>query len=166
MLEHCIIILGLSQNTGLGAWPPSSEQHVTVKRVRSARYTEGWTQVPYSDRGPQPQNTGDGTNLHDVKDLYEVRWEVIYGDLVGSYYFKETGPEDQSFAPRQVIGEAPAHADGLPRDRRHSQGTDESTDRDGGNVDWKRKYFELQKKLKEKEDELQGLRRRVFEAVF
>lgn len=160
MLEHCITLLGLNQIMGLSAWPPSSEKHVTVKKVE---YVEGWAQGPYNDSGPQPQNTGDH---HDVKDLYEVRWNVIYGDLVGHFQFKETGPGDHSFTPRHVLVEGPAYPDSLPQDRRHSQGTNGSTDRDGGSVDWKRKCFELQKKLKEKEEDLQGLRRRVFEAVF
>lgn len=166
MVEHYITILGLNQTMGLNAWPPSSEKYVSVKRVRSARYADGWQQAQYNDSGPQPPSTGEGLNHHGVKDLYEVRWNVQYGNLVGSFQFNEAGPEENSFAPRQTLGENPAYTDGVPRDRRHSQGTDGSTDKDGSIVDWKRKCLELQKKLKEKEDDLQGLRRRVFEAVF
>ena len=166
MLEHYITILGLNQTMGLSAWPRSNEKNVSITRVKSARYADGWAQGPYNDGGPQPQSTGDGANHDDFKDLYEVRWNVVYGDLVGNFQFREAGPEENSFSLRHTLGEGPAFADAPPRDRRHSQGTDGSTDRDSSSIDWKRKCFELRKKLKEKEDDLQGLRRRVFEAVF
>ena len=166
MVAHYVTILGLNQTMGLDAWPPSSEKHVSVKRVGAGRYADGWAQGSYNNSGPQPQIRDDGIDHHDVKDLFEVTWDVMYGNLVGTFQFKETGSEDHAFTSRHVIGEGPAYADGLSRDRRHSHGTDGSTDMDGGKVDWKRKCFDLQKKLKEKEADLQGLRRRVFEAVF
>lgn len=166
MLEHFVTLLGLNQTMGLSVWPSSSEKHVSVTRIKSARVLDGWAQVPYNNSGPQSQSTEDGANHHDVKGLYEVRWKVIYGNLVGHFQFIEARSEDHSFALRHTVVEGPAYSDSLPRDRKHSQGTDGSTDRDSSSIDWKRECLELQKKLKEKENDLQGLRRRVFEAVF
>ena len=166
MLEHYTTTLGLNQSLGLGTWPPSSEKHISLRMSRSGRYSGGWTQGGFTEIGPDSHATGQEPDQPGGVERYEIKWKVMYGDLVGSFHFKELGPEDHSFAPRSGIGETSTYNEGLPIDRKRSQGTDGSTDRDSGDSDWKRRCLELQRKLKEKEEDLQGLRRRVLEAVF
>ncbi|KAI9871082.1 MAG: hypothetical protein M1830_003330, partial [Pleopsidium flavum] len=165
IIEHYALILGLNKTTGLGVWPPSTEKQVSLKRAKSDRNEHGWAQGAYEESEPGSQSADEERQHHDRKEVYEIRWKVIYGDLVGSFHFKDLRPDEPSWAPRPVV-EGPIYTDGPLHDRRRSHGTDDVPDVNSSNIDWKKRYLDLQRKLKEKEEDLQGLRRRVLEAVF
>jgi len=165
MLEHYALILGVNETMGLGVWPPSTEKQVFVKRATSTRYADGWTQGAYEGSEPESQNAHKERHRHKGIKVYEIKWKVMYGDLMGDFHFKDLRPDEPSWVPPPAV-EGPTYNDGPPQDRRRSQGVDGTTDGADSDVDWKRRYLDLQKKLKEKEEDLQGLRRRVLEVVF
>lgn len=162
LLEHHALILGVNETMGFSAWPPSAEKHISITRIKSTRYSDGWTHATYEGSEAESHTADEDRIPHEsTKTSYEITWKVLYGDLVGTFQFKDLNPSGPPWASRPA-----ATAECPPHGRRRSQGADGLLDVDGGDVDWKKRFLDVQRKLKEKEEDLQSLRRRVFEAVF
>lgn len=129
------------------SWTPASSSG--VKKIHIRRFRIG------TDGYDMPIEDDDGQDLSDVevKQTYDIDWELNLGGLSGRFQIKgvmidttaQDSPDDDILEDEEEAEEesvVPASADS-----------------------WKRKVLDLQAKLKERDERIQAMQDRVLEAV-
>ncbi|KAH0537153.1 hypothetical protein FGG08_006023 [Glutinoglossum americanum] len=134
--------------------------------------------------GPSGQARGGGiTSRHKTGNtsnyVYDISWQLQFGPLSARFALHVTVPaagghhQHPTSNTTELSGQVGGHfIESLDRFESNENGGTSaagdlggSFDEEGGETDWKKKFMEMQKLVKEKEDELSRLKRKVLDAV-
>ncbi|KAH9882741.1 hypothetical protein J1614_000106 [Plenodomus biglobosus] len=152
--------LGLTSTVGIGAGGPTGG----VKRVDCIRFRVGGDgyESPIDDDDEDDEHTQHAEALQgtSVKETFDVYFAVAFGRLSGEWAVK--GLEISAEASMLVMGAGRHEAAALD-----TQGGAELADgkQEVGSGMWKGRYLEAQKRLCEMQEEVEGLKERILEAV-
>jgi len=164
--------LNLSGKGLLGPSPSSSRSiglnhQSSVKRIFAQRFRvnrDGYDSPiddDEEDEGAEPTRAGDEVAA-EVRETFDVEWTAHFGSLTGTFQIRGLVLSSGGSSDAQL------HSD-KARQSEEQIGRQDSTKATTGDVEaedgWKQRVLELERRLWEKEEEMQRLRDRILEAV-